>query len=290
MFPASGSFPRGILHHHSRCTLLLPRPAQRFTTTRKGKNTSLLPFHPSSQRLLHTCPLTTTTTTTTMSPFLKRGILRRKDPTTDPPSPQKPLSTPPSRNSSPASPHSLPSPSPSASKASIPNTDPLPTSAHALEGLLNSRSSQLQKLADRVESVNEWLEMDGIVLAKLIHDISAQVEKEEAAERASREAAERARALWKENNPTVPAASIAPVSPGQYRGVNAGSSRVSSGSGGHSRVPSGESRVPEVFLKGLNLAGKSREERINESCSVRDLRERIKGMKQWRRELERTVY
>lgn len=132
--------------------------------------------------------------------------------------------------------------------------------------------------------------MDGIVLAKLIHDISAQVEKEEAAERASREAAERARALWKENNPTVPAASIAPVSPGQYRGVNAGSSRVSSGSGGHSRVPSGESRVPEVFLKGLNLAGKSREERINESCSVRDLRERIKGMKQWRRELERTVY
>lgn len=132
--------------------------------------------------------------------------------------------------------------------------------------------------------------MDGIVLAKLIHDISAQVEKEEAAERASREAAERARALWKENNPTVPAASIAPVSPGQYRGVNAGSSRVSSGSGGHSRVPSGESRVPEVFLKGLNLAGKSKEERINESCSVRDLRERIKGMKQWRRELERTVY
>ncbi len=115
--------------------------------------------------------------------------------------------------------------------------------------------------------------MDGIVLAKLIHDISAQVDKEEAAERA--------RALWKENNPTVPAASRGPVSPGQYRAVNAGSSS--------GRVASGESRVPEVFLKGLALAGKSKEERINESCSVRDLRERIKGMKHWRRELERTV-
>lgn len=100
-------------------------------------------------------------------------------------------------------------------------------------------------------------------------------------ERAGEEAAERARALWKENNPTVPAASRGPVSPGQYRGVNAGSSS--------SRVASGESRVPEVFLKGLALAGKSKEEKINENCSVRDLRERIKGMKNWRRELERTV-
>ena len=138
--------------------------------------------------------------------------------------------------------------------------------------------------------------MDGIVLARLIHDVNTQIEKEDGLERAGREAAERARALWKENNPTVPAASVAPVSPGQYRGVNAGSSIVrgdgsgGGGGGGHSRVPSGESRVPEVFLKGLNLGGKSREERVNENCSVRDLRERIKGMKKWRREIERTVY
>lgn len=123
--------------------------------------------------------------------------------------------------------------------------------------------------------------MDGIVLAKLIHDISAGVEKEEEAERASKEAAERALALWKENNPTTPAASKGPVSPAQYHvGVNntAGSSRVG-----------GESRVPEVFLKGLDLRGKSKEERIKENCSVRDLRERIKAMKKWRREIERTV-
>lgn len=134
--------------------------------------------------------------------------------------------------------------------------------------------------------MNEWLEMDGILLARLIDEISAQVEKEEEAERASKEAVERAKALWKENNPTTPAASRGPVSPGQYQGVNAGSSRVSSG---HVRVPSGESRVPEVFLKGLNLDGKSKEERINENCGVRDLRERIRAMKKWRRDIVRTV-
>ena len=219
-----------------------------------------------------------------MSHFLPRGILKRKDPTADSPSPQKSLSTPPSRPSSPASPYSLTSPR--ASLGAIPNTDALPPSADVLEGLLNARSSQLQKLADRVESVNEWLEMDGIVLAKLIHDIGAQVGKEEEAERATKEAADRAMAVWKENNPTTPAASKGPVSPAQYWGANAGGGRVGSG---HSRVPSGESRVPEVFLKGLGLAGKSKEESINENCSVRDLRERIKAMKKWRREIERTV-
>lgn len=128
--------------------------------------------------------------------------------------------------------------------------------------------------------------MDGIVLAKLIHDVSAQVDKDEEKKHASDVAAERAQALWKENNPTVPAASRGPVSPGQFQGVNAGSSRISSG---HSRVPSGESRVPEVFLKGLTPRDKTKEEKVSENCSVRDMRGRIKGMKKWRREIERTV-
>ncbi|CAD6578724.1 MAG: hypothetical protein ASARMPRED_008817 [Alectoria sarmentosa] len=219
-----------------------------------------------------------------MSPLLNRGILKRRDPPADSPSPQKSLSTPPSRTGSPASPSSLPSPG--GLRGAIPNEDTLPLSADALEGLLNVRSSQLQKLADRVESVNEWLEMDGIVLAKLIHDMGAQVDKDEEKKHASDVAAERAQALWKENNPTVPAASKGPVSPGHFKGVNAGSSRVSSG---HSRVPSGESRVPEVFLKGLTPPDKTKEEKVSENCSVRDMRERIKGMKKWRREIERTV-
>ena len=142
------------------------------------------------------------------------------------------------------------------------------------------------------------------MLAKLIHDISAQVDKEEAAERA---ASERALALWKKNNRVsfVPAASKGPVSPAPYRrGVNntntknykyntgqGSSGEGKNGNAEHRRVPSGESRVPEVFLKGLTLAvkSKSKEERINENCGVRDLRKRIEAMKLWRREIERTV-
>ena len=145
--------------------------------------------------------------------------------------------------------------------------------------------------------------MDVIVLAKLIRDISAQLDKEEEAERASREASARALALEKENNnaTAVPAASKGPVSPAQYlRGLDKNNkhiNRAEQGSSGegksssveHRRVPSGESRVPEVFLKGLTLAGKSKEERINENCGVRDLLRRIKAMRAWRREIERTV-
>lgn len=120
-------------------------------------------------------------------------------------------------------------------------------------------------------------------------------------------------ALWKENNPTVPAASKGPVSPARYhRGINdasnghdhrsktgqssngggsgEGTSSNSNGSGSqHQRLPSGESRVPEVYLQGLDLTKKIKEERIDEDCGVRDLRERIRGMKRWRREIERTV-
>lgn len=60
----------------------------------------------------------------------------------------------------------------------LPNTDPLPTDPGAREGLLNHHASQLKKLADRVESVNEWIEMDGIVLERLLSDVRFQVHKE----------------------------------------------------------------------------------------------------------------
>lgn len=143
--------------------------------------------------------------------------------------------------------------------------------------------------------------MDSIVLAKIVTDISIQVDREEEANRASEEAAERAAALWKENNPydTTPAASKGPVSPGSYRsGVNKtgspGSPSSSSGGGfpQHRRLLSGgESRVPEVYLKNpfLTYGRKTKDERIDDNCSVRDLRERIKAMRKWRREIERTV-
>ena len=65
----------------------------------------------------------------------------------------------------------------------LPHTNPLPTDRGALEGLLNHHASQLQKLADQVESVNEWIEMNGIVLEKLLSDVRYTLEKE-AADRA----------------------------------------------------------------------------------------------------------
>ena len=53
-------------------------------------------------------------------------------------------------------------------KQDIPHTDPLPHDKLELEGLKNNLVSQLQKLADRVESINEWMEMDAIKLARMV--------------------------------------------------------------------------------------------------------------------------
>ncbi|KAL8830499.1 MAG: hypothetical protein Q9191_001403, partial [Dirinaria sp. TL-2023a] len=50
------------------------------------------------------------------------------------------------------------------------NDDPLPTDIVGLEGRLNHHTSQLQHLADRVERINEWIDMDSIVLQRLIRD------------------------------------------------------------------------------------------------------------------------
>ncbi|MCJ1462057.1 hypothetical protein MMC07_000657 [Pseudocyphellaria aurata] len=51
--------------------------------------------------------------------------------------------------------------------ATMPHTDELPTSITALEGMLNHHASQLQQLADRVEAVNEWIDLDEIVVARM---------------------------------------------------------------------------------------------------------------------------
>lgn len=236
-----------------------------------------------------------------MAPQLHLNILKRNQTPTNPHSPQRTPSTPSSPTASPKSSSVPASPNPSVGSTAIPNRDPLPLSTDALEGLLNACASQLQKLADRIESVNEWLEMDGIVLAKLVTDMSVQLDKEEDAMQASEEAVERAAALWKENNPysSAPAASMGPVSPGKGRiAINKATGSPSSGGGGgggshskHRRVSSGESRVPEVYLKNpfLLYGRKSKDERIDDNCSVRDLRQRIKAMMKWRRDIERTV-
>lgn len=99
------------------------------------------------------------------------------------PSPQKPTSpnTPPSPFSLGPSPTTTPPSNlkpPTRARPPLPNTDPLPTDPGLLEGLLNHHASQLKKLADRTESVNEWIEMDGIVLARLVDDMTLKIERE----------------------------------------------------------------------------------------------------------------
>ncbi|KAI4251140.1 MAG: hypothetical protein LQ352_005027, partial [Teloschistes flavicans] len=94
------------------------------------------------------------------------------------------------QKSTPQTPSTGPTPSPTSIKTNnssphssssrsfhhLQNTDPLPTSFTALEGHLNHHASQLQQLADRVEAINEWIELDTIVLARLIRDEERRVE------------------------------------------------------------------------------------------------------------------
>ena len=50
---------------------------------------------------------------------------------------------------------------------SLPHIDPLPNTPDGLEGRLNHLASQLQIMADRVDKLNEMIDMENIVLARL---------------------------------------------------------------------------------------------------------------------------
>ncbi|KAI4177625.1 MAG: hypothetical protein LQ346_007622, partial [Caloplaca aetnensis] len=78
-----------------------------------------------------------------------------------------------------------PPPPPSPHFILLPNEDPLPPSFAALEGHLNHHASQLQQLAERVERINEWIDLDTIVLARLVRDEEKRVDEVLAAERAA---------------------------------------------------------------------------------------------------------
>lgn len=106
-----------------------------------------------------------------------------------------------------------------------------------LEGRLNHHTSQLQQLADRVERINEWIEMDEIVLRRLAKDaeVAAEEEKKHKGERVT--------------------------------------------------VATGASGVPQLAF----TAPGGRKEEVPASEAVVEVRERVKGMKRWRKELERAV-
>lgn len=122
----------------------------------------------------------------------------------------------------------------------MPHTDDLPTSITALEGMLNHHASQLQQLADRVEAVNEWIDLDEIVVARMSaeEDKSAARKRKDGRENASR-------------------------TEGKFKGQ-----RVVSFSGKHEKC---EENGPGI------------------SCAVQEARKRILAMRQWRKELERSV-
>ena len=58
--------------------------------------------------------------------------------------------------------------------ADAPNEDE-PDVSRDLEGLLNHHTSQLQKLADRVHWVNEWIECDWIVMDRMAKEVRRDV-------------------------------------------------------------------------------------------------------------------
>ena len=64
------------------------------------------------------------------------------------------------------------------------HTDPLPASPEALEGRLNHLASELQIMATRVDKINEFIDMETIVLSRLAKD-----EKEAAKKRADEQRA-----------------------------------------------------------------------------------------------------
>ncbi|KAL9028405.1 MAG: hypothetical protein Q9196_003229 [Gyalolechia fulgens] len=183
-----------------------------------------------------------------------------------------------------ASPTSIKTPSSANSHQPSPrfalsNEDPLPSSFAALEGHLNHHASQLQQLADRVESINEWIELDNIVLARLIRDEEKKVDDVIAAERNSPSVTtpDGKKGVHFAPGPTPPVASgTAPlVPPSEKMG------KRSASMGDVPRSPSLGNPKSETERK---------EEAVEAHGGIREAKERIRAMKSWRKEVEKAVF
>lgn len=115
--------------------------------------------------------------------------------------------------------------------------------------------------------------MDGIVMAKLVNDVEKGCEKEEGENVGAAGGEERGMGSQAE---------------GQDRGVHGsgGMPVVRFESGGGGGGGGGDNAGGENKDK---TVGDKKAARVKADCRVRDLRERIKNMKKWRRELERSV-
>lgn len=132
----------------------------------------------------------------------------------------------------------------------IPHTDPLPTHHQTdLEGLLNHHAGELQRLADRCDFLNEWMDADCVVLERLKRAVRFELE-----------------AL--------------------FAVAGAGGEEEQAGAEGveGEGVESGEKMV--VTKEEMETMT---EERYAENCRISELTERVAMIKKWRKELERSV-
>ncbi|KAL9016950.1 MAG: hypothetical protein Q9185_005689, partial [Variospora sp. 1 TL-2023] len=186
--------------------------------------------------------------------------------------------------------HSLNShhPSPRSSSLAIPNTDALPASFAALEGHLNHHASQLAQLATRVELINEWIELDSIVLARLVRDEEKRVEDAIAAERAA-----------PNGEPSVApgagegkdAAKTVPVSPVSLLPLpSSGEKMMAKRSASLGDVPRSHAFPPTMLPPPPpRCDARRKEDAVNAHCGVREVRERIRAMRRSRKEFEKAV-
>ncbi|KAL9609561.1 MAG: hypothetical protein Q9167_005693 [Letrouitia subvulpina] len=253
-----------------------------------------------------------------------------------------------SRSSTPSSTCRLATPTPSKSRNSsggssiLNHNDPLPANFSLLEGQLNQLTSQLQHLADRAEFINEWLDLDTIVLSRLLLEqervqqprqgdenqqtspsnhqqivtVDSKNTKGTQQQQHHQESKLRSSSPNLPNTKTVrfqhslPFSSLdsskqpsAPTSPSKPSSTHplkgSGKRSASTGDVPRATTPTISPSSPAPVICSVNPRSAtpsplssttpSPTTPVQETTAVRELRERITGMRRWRKEVERSV-
>ncbi|KAI4158455.1 MAG: hypothetical protein LQ342_007410 [Letrouitia transgressa] len=272
--------------------------------------------------------------------------LRTSSPTSTPSSTRPPTPTFFSRSSTPNSSCRLATPAPPKSRNSsggpsiLDHNDALPATFSLLEGQLNQLTSQLQHLADRAEFINEWLDLDAIVLSRLLSEQEKLQQAREGDENQQTSPSKGKQILTVDpknakstqqqqqepqlhsSSPNLPNAKMvrfqpslplppfasskqpsAPTSPSKLSFTHTlkGSGKRSASTGDVPRATtptiSPSSLYPAIYPANprsttpspLSSAATSPAKPVPETTAMRELRERIAGMRKWRKEVERSV-
>ncbi|KAL8750282.1 MAG: hypothetical protein Q9184_006478, partial [Pyrenodesmia sp. 2 TL-2023] len=190
------------------------------------------------------------------------------------------------------------------STSRLPNDDPLPTSFAALEGHLNHHASQLQQLADRVETINEWIDLDNIVLSRLIRDEHKRVDELLAAERS----ASKPSTPSVDHNPGgVVHFALGPISPtsglplmpqspppttttaGTEKGLGLMKVQMAKRSASMGDVPRSSPPPTPSLPQKIKTDAQRKEEAVAAHGGIREAQERIRSLKKTRKEIEKAV-